>query len=194
MPKQKRPQKTAGEEEKGRSILPWVLLALAAIVTILILTAPWKSQAGPVAESSAPGSTDKQTASHGTPIQTGDPAKPVELQTPVGVLRFPDEFAGEVELSETTQNGVYSAVVDGFVGETRVRLFKVLVGEELPAYLVGYVPNEQGELLPVGLDISEIPTDPSWSEAQTKRINLLQGCVNDLIEQINLLPGYQGLN
>ena len=44
----------------------------------------------------------------------------------------------------------------------------------------------------IWLDIHEIPKDAAWTADEYAHINALQSFVNDLIEQINHLEGFQG--
>lgn len=182
---------TAAGEKKPRKLL-WALAALAILAAVLLLLFPWNKKAAALNGTADPAATQNGTPADAASSEHDDPAaRLLTLHTPVGELGFPDEYAESVELSERAAEGSYSAVLEGRVGESRIKLFELLVGAETPDYLLGYAPDADGNRLPVGLNISEIPADPAWSEEEVRRINLTQSCVNDLIEQINGLPGFE---
>lgn len=115
-----------------------------------------------------------------------------EIATPVGTLNFPSELAEKVWLEETSAGGIYCAKFYTNAGSDKVLLFELSVGEGGEGYLLGSAPDADGTMQPVSLNISTIEAKSSWSDEDKDEINLLQGCVNDLIEQIGALDGYQG--
>ena len=52
--------------------------------------------------------------------------------------------------------------------------------------------DASGAQTAIWLDIHEIPKDAAWTADEYAHINALQSFVNDLIEQINHLEGFQG--
>ena len=114
-----------------------------------------------------------------------------EIQTPVGVLTFPAEWADRVWTEDASSGDQYTEKFYGSVGNDKVLLFELSVGSNGIGYQIGNAPDEEGALQAVWLNISEIETKSAWTEQQISQINLMQGCVNDLIEQIRALDGFQ---
>lgn len=114
-----------------------------------------------------------------------------EIQTPVGVLTFPAEWADRVWTENASSGDQYTEKFYGSVGNDKVLLFELSVGANGIGYQIGNAPDEEGALQAVWLNISEIEPKSAWTEQQISQINLMQGCVNDLIEQIRALDGFQ---
>lgn len=111
------------------------------------------------------------------------------IETPVGQLTFPEEWADSVHVEET-RGEAYSAEVYAYSDDEDVFLFRLLIGGEGNGYLLGYVPDEKGDRESVWLDISAIEDKESRSAEESQRLNTIQGCVNDLIEQIREMEGF----
>ena len=114
-----------------------------------------------------------------------------EIQTPVGVLTFPAEWADRVWTEDASSGDQYTEKFYGSVGNDKVLLFELSVGANGTGYQIGNAPDEEGALQAVWLNISEIRSKESWTEDQVSQINVMQGCVNDLIEQVRALDGFQ---
>ena len=114
-----------------------------------------------------------------------------EIQTPVGVLTFPAEWADRVWTEDASSGDQYTEKFYGSVGNDKVLLFELSVGANGIGYQIGNAPDEEGALQAVWLNISEIEPKSAWTEQQISQVNLMQGCVNDLIEQIRALDGFQ---
>ena len=107
------------------------------------------------------------------------------------ILTFPAEWANSVWAEDTSSGSQYSAKFYGSVGNDKVLLFELSVGANGTGYQIGNAPDEEGALQAVWLNISEIRSKESWTEDQVSQINVMQGCVNDLIEQVRALDGFQ---
>lgn len=114
-----------------------------------------------------------------------------EIQTPVGVLTFPAEWADRVWTEDASSGDQYTEKFYGSVGNDKVLLFELSVGANGIGYQIGNAPDEEGALQAVWLNISEIEPKSAWTEQQISQVNLMQGCVNDLIEQVRALDGFQ---
>ncbi len=125
---------------------------------------------------STPESTEQRVPSKG------------EIVTPVGTLTFPEEWVDSVNI-ERLQGDQYAVRVSGTVAGEAVTLFELSVGGGT-GYLLGEAPDEAGKSQPIWVNISEIQPKQSWSEEEIRQINLLQSCVNDLMDQIYNLSGF----
>ena len=114
-----------------------------------------------------------------------------ELKTPVGTLVFPEAWADRIWTEDTSSGSQYSEQFYGNVGKDKVVLFELSIGPDGTGYQLGYAPDENGTLQEIWLNIHEIESKNSWTEKQISQINVMQGCVNDLIEQIRTLDGFQ---
>lgn len=113
------------------------------------------------------------------------------ISTPVGNFTLPSEIVQKIDVEETTDNNVYRAGFYGTVGNSRVLLFELIVGGSKGDYLLGSAPDKHGKMLDVRLNISEIKADPSWSDEDVEQLNLMQSCVNDIIDQLNNMKGFE---
>lgn len=120
-----------------------------------------------------------------------DDASAAAISTPVGNFTLPSEVVQKIDIEETTDNDVYRAGFYGTVGNSRVLLFELTVGGSEGDYLLGSAPDKHGKMLDVRLNISEIKADPSWSDKDVEQLNLMQSCVNDIIDQLNNMKGFE---
>lgn len=124
--------------------------------------------------------------------QAGKPDFDGKIETPVGTLLFPEERAKDVFVKDVSKGGKYAVSLYGTVETEDVLLFTLSVGEGGESYELGSAPGTDGTQQAVFLDISPIAAKSDWSQEDADRITLLQSCVNDLIEQINQMDGFQG--
>lgn len=170
-------QTSTSEKKHGKSgwLIAVLIVIIIALAAALILT---MSRNG-VSDGIAKGKASIAEASNG------------EITTPVGTLVFPAEWANSVWAEDTSSGSQYSAKFYGSVGNDKVLLFELSVGANGTGYQIGNAPDEEGALQAVWLNISEIRSKESWTEDQVSQINVMQGCVNDLIEQVRALDGFQ---
>ena len=130
-----------------------------------------------------------------TPLQSAEPipvSADAKLSTPVGDLVLPQELAAVCRIEDVSADGQYAVRVSVPVGTDDVLLFVLSVGENGSGYALGSAPDASGAQTAIWLDIHEIPKDAAWTADEYAHINALQSFVNDLIEQINHLEGFQG--
>lgn len=139
------------------------------------------------------GTQGEDGTTNGSDTQNETPKK-LEIETPVGTLTFPEEWAGDVQTKDTSTDGTYAMSFYGTVNGADVLLFEIAIGAAEGGYQLGSAPDADGNMQSVWLNISEIKAEPEWSEADTARINTLQECVNDLIDQLNHMDGFQPAN
>jgi hypothetical protein len=120
------------------------------------------------------------------------PADPFDgrIETPVGTLIFPEEYISRVTVERSEMDGSFVQAFYSFVDEKKVMLFKLSVCDVAQGYPLGYAPDSEGRMQNIWLEIEGIENDPEWTEEQTKEVELVQSCVNDLIEQIRGLKGF----
>lgn len=150
-----------------------ILVAVVGIAAILIFVAGGINGGG-------------QNSAYGSSAEANN-----EIVTPVGKLTYPEEWAESVKVEEKTSGGTYSAKFVGSVGKDKVVLFEVVVGENGSGYQIGTLPDDEGNAQRVWINISTIEAKSSWSEEDISNINLMQSCVNDIIEQINSIDGFK---
>lgn len=113
------------------------------------------------------------------------------ISTPVGNFTLPAEVLQQIDIEEKTDYDCYHAGFYGSVGDKRVLLFELTVGNSEGDYLLGSAPDKHGKMCVIRLNISEIDADPSWSDGDIEQLNLMQSCVNDIIDQLNNLEGFE---
>lgn len=121
-----------------------------------------------------------------------DKSKPFTLlDTPVGSLEFPGKLENKVYADENTSNGIYKAEFYGECESGDALLFTVLVNYGRVDSRVGFVPSADDET--VYLDVCVEIANPSmngWSEADKTLIHSMQESVNDIMDQICDLDGF----
>lgn len=138
-----------------------------------------------------PGTTQGTEDPSGQQNTPADSAKKLELETPVGTLTFPEEWAGDVQAKDTSADGTYAMSFYGTVNGADVLLFEIAIGAAEGGYQLGSAPDADGNMQSVWLNIKEIEAKPEWSAEETTQINTMQECVNDLIDQLNQMDGFR---
>lgn len=164
-------------------IRKWTSCVLCVLLVCLLL-AGCGSGAEPNGTQGEDGTTNGSDTQNETP-------KKLDIETPVGTLTFPEAWAGDVQTKDTSADGQYAVSFYGTVNGEDVLLFELSVGTKEGGYQLGSAPDADGNMQPVWLNIKEIETKPEWSAEDTTRINTLQECVNDLIDQLNHMDGFQ---
>ncbi len=113
------------------------------------------------------------------------------ISTPIGNFTLPAEVMQNMEIEETSEGDVYRAGFYGSVGDSRILLFELVVGGDEGRYLLGSEPDKHRKMCKVWLNIGEIKADPSWSDEDVKRLNLMQSCVNEIISQLNNMKKFE---
>lgn len=170
-------QNDAAEKKRGKK--KWMLVAAVVAVAVLAAVLVFTLHGGGKDNDIPMGKESVAERASG------------EIQTPVGVLTFPAEWADRVWTEDASSGDQYTEKFYGSVGNDKVLLFELSVGANGIGYQIGNAPDEEGALQAVWLNISEIEPKSAWTEQQISQINLMQGCVNDLIEQVRALDGFQ---
>lgn len=174
---EKNGQGGASQKERGKK--KWIIAAavivaaVLAIVLIFALNGSGKDDGIPMGKRSVAEASDG------------------EIKTPVGTLTFPTEWADRVWTEDASSEDRYAEKFYGSAGKDEVLLFELSVGVDGVGYRLGSAPDENGAMQEVWLNISGIEPKSSWTEQQVSQINIMQGCVNDLIEQIRALDGFR---
>ncbi len=113
------------------------------------------------------------------------------LDTPAGELIVPEAWSDQVEIEDTSSDGTFSKSFYKTVGDQKVLLYELIIGENGTGYELGSVPDKNGEQQKVWLNISVLDKDESWSDDEFNEINTIQSGVNDLIDQIYQMDGFQ---
>lgn len=188
------------KEKPQNKWLKIIVLVIALVVVVdAALVIVWKNRGSDSKESPAAtvvaesAEADAETATEATSAEkeAAVSTDACDISTPVGILTFPGEWMDQVEIEENTDNGLYSASFYSEVNDERVFLFELSVGADGAGFEMGTAPDANGDAQQIWLNISEIQADSSWSAAETDEINTIQSCVNDLIEQVYELDGFQ---
>lgn len=115
----------------------------------------------------------------------------VLLETPVGTLKYPSQYAANTRLETKEEDGLYSYTLYGATGEHEALLFTVYVGERGEGRLFGFAPDGNGVLQAIYVHIVEFTGDDTWTQPELELVWNMQQHVNDVIDQIYELPGFQ---
>ncbi len=153
-------------------------ILLAAMIALLLLAlVGCGSKAAPEAQ----GSADAPA------VETPEP---LLVKTPVGELAFPGEFSDQVRMEEASSDTYHLVRFYGEAAGNPVILFELAFGGDEGVYAVGTAPDASGNQVPIWLNVQALERGDDWTDEETEQMNLLQSCVNDLLEQINTLDGF----
>lgn len=113
------------------------------------------------------------------------------LDTPVGELIIPEAWSDQVEMEDASSEGNYVQSFYKTVGDKKVLLYELIIGENGTGYELGTLPDKDGNESKVWINISVIDKDESWSDEEYEEINTIQSGVNDLIDQIYQMDGFR---
>ena len=151
---------------------------LAALLALLLLSlVGCGSRAVPDAEGSAAAPAAETPA-------------PLAVKTPVGELAFPGELSDQVRMEEASSEAYHLVRFYGEAAGTPVILFELAFGGDQGDYAVGTAPDASGNPVPIWLNVQALERGADWTDEEAEQMNLLQSCVNDLLEQIYALPGF----
>ena len=168
------------EEQKtnvGTKKLILVLILLAALIAAVVFIV--KTHGG------TPAASQQQEAGEEEELK-GDP-----LDTPMGELIIPEAWSDQVEIEDTSADDTYSKSFYKTVGDQKVLLYELIIGENGAGYELGSVPDKNGDRQKVWLNINVIDRDESWSDDEYNEINTIQSGVNELIDQIYQMKGFE---
>jgi len=121
-----------------------------------------------------------------------DTTKPFTLlETPVGRLKFPGKWKNSVYADENVSKGIYKAEVFGETGSGDALLFTVYVNSGRVDSRIGFVPSEDDETMYLDICV-EIASPPmkGWSAVDQTLVHTMQEAVNDLMDQIRDMDGF----
>lgn len=136
------------------------------------------------------GSNTVQDAEGSAAAPAVETPTPLVVQTPVGELAFPGELSDQVRMEEASSDAYHLVRFYGEAAGNPVLLFELAFGGDQGDYAVGTAPNDSGEQTPIWLNVQALERGADWTDEEAEQMNLLQSCVNDLLDQIYALPGY----
>lgn len=125
------------------------------------------------------------------PSVTGSATGAVVMETPVGDLEYTSHFAANTRLESKEDDGLFSYTLYGSTGEHEALLFTVYVGERGEGRLFGFAPDGQGVMQAIYVQIVEFQGDETWTQPELELVWQMQQYVNEVIDQIYELPGFQ---
>ena len=152
-------------------------LLAALLALLLIALAGCGSKAAPEAED-------------GAAAPAAETPAPLVVKTPVGELAFPGELSDQVRMEEASSETYHLVRFYGEAAGNQVLLFELAFGGDQGDYAVGTAPDASGAQTPIWLNVKALERGADWTDEEAEQMNLLQSCVNDLLEQIYALPGF----
>lgn len=115
------------------------------------------------------------------------------FETPIGTLVWPKEWGSSVTLDKNISGDSGTIDFYGSIANQKVKLFSLEFNNSENGYLLGSF-NKNGKLITVNLNIQEITKQESWSDDDLQKVENQQYGVNDLIDQINHIEGFNSNN
>ena len=128
------------------------------------------------------GKTDG-SQSDATPLQ--EELTGYELDTPVGILYYPAEWADYVDVSQKTEGNTYVADFYSKLASQNVHIFSLYIGDEGRGFLMGQMGDRS-----VWVNVVSGAENPEWTEEESEQISSMRTRVNDIMDQIYNLEGF----
>ncbi len=125
---------------------------------------------------------------------TEEDAKGRTVSTPVGSIDCPASWGDDVQIIDDTTNGSGSIRFVTSVGGSQVELFSLDFGSADGEYVLGTAPDASGAPVAIALSIAQIDRRSNWSDEDAKKVSGLQDGVNELLDQIYQLSGFEAVN
>jgi hypothetical protein len=161
-----------------------LVFILVAALGILPLSACDKEQ--PVQDQTA--SEDSSTPAANSPEEDKEGKT---ISTPVGDLECPANWGDDVQIADNVSSDEGSIDFYGSVNNKQVKLFSLWFGSGTQGHVLGTAPDSSGAPVTISLDISEVEKEGDWTDDDASRMNDLQEGVNDLLDQIYRLNGFE---
>ena len=162
------------------------LIILLTIMTIVLFCTGCSDEKNPA--SSQPAESNSQSEIFGE-----EPKEPEgqEIKTPVGSVFYPNEFSEYLHINTMDDSDMFVAEFCAELEKENVVLFILHMGEKESGYCLGTVPDTAGNPCTIWLDVPEIEGSEAWSEEEKGRVADMQARVNDILDQIYHLEGFQ---
>ena len=175
-------------KKKKKSILPWVLLTLTAVLVglVLVLTLLPGREPGPGPEATdTPGQTNPGEIPTDPAGETTEPLpEDLRIETPYITLVYPGQWAEKLQVDKRTGDPywvIFSARLEsGAVQE----LFSLGFGGGLETS-VGVI-KASGQEVPVHISVTDILPDESWTPEEINMVYAMQEAMNDVLVGLEL--------
>lgn len=101
------------------------------------------------------------------------------IETPYLTLFYPEALSDHLRTVNSSENPYILEFYAALEDREAVRLFDIFIGSS-SVYNLGVIETEQGEMT-IGMITYSLPTDETWSDAETDTFHAMQEAVNDLI-------------
>lgn len=170
-PKEPRPRR------KMKSRLPLLLFVLVLLCAAIVVTV--------VLVRSHNNSTDNDLLTEPTETYSG-----VCIDTPAGALYYPEEWRDKVLVE--TESDPFSATLFADLEKMKVAIFTVYFGESGEGHLFGTAQCTNGERSKVWVEVhDDFILVSALTDEEIQTLYSMQERVNDIIEQIYLLPEFE---
>lgn len=154
-------------------IIGIVLLLCLAVVLIVVLTTSHEDKTDPTLPTEPP------------MTYTG-----VCIDTPAGTLYYPEEWRDTVKIE--TESDPFRATLFAVLGEKKFHVFTIYFGENGQGHRFGSVLCTNGKRADVWVEVyDDFLAISSITNEEIQTLYSLQERVNDIIEQIYLLPDFE---
>lgn len=105
-----------------------------------------------------------------------------EIQTPYGVLRYPEGLSDHLLIANTCQQPYILEFYAVLENKEELRLFDISLGEESGGNM-GIIITPEGDV-PLNVTIYTLSTDETWTQGETATVYAMQDAVNDILVQL----------
>ena len=167
----------------------WTLAAICLLLGILLGYSLWKQAASlekvPVSNGTNPNETTLQGKEpQNMPTDSGDGW--LEVATPYGVLRYPDQWKTYLRVYPSAEVGYSVLFSCRLSAGVELPLFDISFGE-IKGNLVGYVQEESGKVVPVYLQTYVLPFEELLASGDRDIYLAMQEELNQVLEQLRFM-------
>lgn len=114
----------------------------------------------------------------------------VEITTPIGDLHYPEMWKDYAEVSYSSDDTGFNAVIKADIGDHSADILAIHIGDDTEGVVIGSAPDLEGNQVKISLELYDIDTDTGWSQSEIDTVYAMQEGINQLVEQIEQLYGY----
>ena len=167
----------------------WTLAAICLLLGILLGYSLWKQAASlekvPVSNGTNPNETTLQGKEpQNMPTDSGDGW--LEVATPYGVLRYPDQWKTYLRVYPSAEVGYSVLFSCRLSAGVELPLFDISFGE-IKGNLVGYIQEESGKVVPVYLQTYFLPFEELLASGDRDIYLAMQEELNQVLEQLRFM-------
>lgn len=177
-------------KKKKRNILPVIIVIgcvlVLSVVLLILIQAKRPQQEAVAAPLTTLANTEASvTETVATEIPQTTEALPIAIETPYCTLYYPAQWAEGLRTEVSGEEFDMAVSFYGTVAQEEYLLFTLYFGGA-EGFPVGVLEIQDGVMLDVTLDITDLEMNDSWNQEETDRICAMQEAMNDVLNYLEM--------